>query len=139
MENLSNGTYQYFVSTQDGLRLSKENGNFSDGISLNPLYISVDRSKTYQTIKGFGGAFTDASGINIAQLPEAAQEKLLRAYFSTDGAEYTLGRVPIAGADFSTRGYTYADDSNGTLDGFALQNEDYNYKVSADLQSLRTS
>lgn len=89
----------------------------------------MDRSKTYQTILGFGGAFTDSSGINIAQLPEAAQENLLNAYFSSDGAEYNLGRVPIAGTDFSARGYTYADNSVGTLDGFALQYEDYNYKV----------
>lgn len=85
---------------------------------------------THQTIFGFGGAFSDSAGYNIAQLPEAAQENLLRAYFSTDGAEYNLGRVPIGGTDFSIRGYTYADDdSNGTLDGFALQFEDYNYKV----------
>lgn len=121
---------KYFVSTEDGLRLSSENASFLSGSTTNLLYVTVDRSVTHQTILGFGGAFTDSSGINIGQLPEAAQEKLLRAYFSTDGAEYTLGRVPVGGADFSPRGYTYADDSVGTLDGFALQEEDYNYKVS---------
>lgn len=53
----------------------------------------------------------------------------MRSYFSADGAEYSLGRVPIGGADFSTRGYTYADETEGTIDGFALQDEDFNYKV----------
>lgn len=127
--NLTNGTYQLFTSTRDGLRLSPSNGSFSSEFAFNFFRVYVDRSKRYQTIQGFGGAFTDAAGINIAQLPAAAQEKLLRAYFSSDGAEYTLGRVPIGGTDFSSRGYTYADYSNGSLDGFALQNEDYNYKV----------
>lgn len=111
------------------MRLEKTHGSFSKGLALNLFRVTVDRSKTHQTILGWGGAFTDAAGINIARLPEPAQEKLLQAYFSTDGAEYNLGRVPIGGTDFSVRGYTYADDSEGTLDGFSLQEEDYSYKV----------
>lgn len=30
---------------------------------------------------GFGGAFTDAAGINIARLSQAAQENLMRYFF----------------------------------------------------------
>jgi len=39
--------------------------------------ITVSREMR-QTIVGYGGAFTDAAGINIADLPPAAQEKLIR-------------------------------------------------------------
>ncbi len=39
--------------------------------------VSVTRGK-HQKIVGYGGAFTDAAGINIADLPQAAQEKLIR-------------------------------------------------------------
>lgn len=129
----SNGDYQLFTSNAAGLRFDKSNGSFGDAISslslLNLVSLTVDTSQTYQTIKGFGSCFTDAAGISTASLPEAAAEKLISSYFGKNGAEYTLGRVPIGGTDFSTYGYTYADDEEGTLDGFALKDEDYNYKV----------
>lgn len=54
---------------------------------------------------------------------------MLAAYYGPDGSGYTLARVPIGGTDFSTYGYTYADDGEGTLDDFALKDEDYDYKV----------
>ena len=40
--------------------------------------ISINASAMYQPIIGFGGSFTDASGINIAKLSPATQDLLLR-------------------------------------------------------------
>ena len=40
--------------------------------------IAIDAEQKYQTMLGFGGAFTDAAGINIANLPAKLQETLLR-------------------------------------------------------------
>lgn len=40
--------------------------------------IIVDASVTKQKILGFGGAFTDAAGINIAKLSVGAQELLIK-------------------------------------------------------------
>lgn len=40
--------------------------------------IIVDSKKKYQKIIGFGGAFTDATGINIAKLSRATQNQLIR-------------------------------------------------------------
>lgn len=55
---------------------------------------------------------------------------LHRSYFSKDGIEYNLGRVPIGGTDFSTRGYTYSDNStDASLKSFSLTIEDLKYKV----------
>jgi len=42
-------------------------------------------AKRYQSIVGFGGAFTDAATMNIAALSEAAQHHLLESYFSPKG------------------------------------------------------
>lgn len=55
----------------------------------------------------------------------------IRSYYSTDGIEYGIGRVPIGGSDFSTYAYTYLDDSPGdvTLSNFSLKMEDTVYKV----------
>ena len=47
--------------------------------------LEVNRNKTRQAITGFGGAFTDAAGINIASLPGAAQIKLIQSYYASDG------------------------------------------------------
>lgn len=53
-----------------------------------------------------------------------------RSYFSKDGIEYNLCRVPIGGTDFSTRAYSYDDGmTDPLLDNFALANEDLQYKV----------
>ena len=40
--------------------------------------ITIDAEQKHQTMLGFGGAFTDAAGINIANLPAKLQETLLR-------------------------------------------------------------
>lgn len=48
-------------------------------ISVVPtVSISVNRQIKHQKIFGYGGAFTDAAGINIAELPIGAQENLIR-------------------------------------------------------------
>lgn len=130
LNSINVGSYQIFTSNEDGLRFEKSNGLLSDNSALNIYKLEVDRSKKHQTIFGYGGSFTDSAGLNIASLSKSTQNNLLNSYFSKSGSEYTFGRVPIAGTDFSTRFYTYADEGNGTLDNFSLQDEDYNYKVS---------
>jgi len=47
--------------------------------------IKIDTSTRFQSLEGFGGAFTDATGINILSLPTEAQTKLLESYFSNEG------------------------------------------------------
>lgn len=111
------------------MRFNRTNGGFVTTPN-SPNRIYLNSSRTYQTIIGWGGAFTDATGININTLPPNMREMLLEAYFSQNGLEYSLGRVPIGGTDFSVRAYSYDD---GPLDpdliNFALQPEDLFYKV----------
>lgn len=40
--------------------------------------LNIDTSRKYQTILGFGGAFTDSAGINIKNLSDATQDQLIR-------------------------------------------------------------
>ncbi|CAF2091942.1 unnamed protein product [Rotaria magnacalcarata] len=77
---------------------------------MNPNISSLLRlnyTAKYQTILGFGGAFTDASGIVARQLSDNLQSKLLSQYFGEEGISYNIGRIPMAGCDFSTYSYTY--------------------------------
>src|SRR5438046_1678779 len=58
--------------------------------------IIIDDKKTFQTIIGFGGAFTDASATTFARMPKEAQEQFLKACFDpVEGNGYTLCRTTI--------------------------------------------
>lgn len=41
----------------------------------------VDARARKQSVLGFGGAFTDAAGLNVARLPARLQADLLASYF----------------------------------------------------------
>ena len=96
--------------------------------------IKINHNKTYQTIIGFGAAFTDATGVNLGKLNEKLAENVLYDYFSSRGLRYSMGRVPIGGTDFSTRPYSYDElgpkiHEDFNLTYFKLANEDFKYKV----------
>ena len=126
----------HFVTSKSGDRLKEYQLHLSQKPSdhhdnAHSVKIDINNSKRYQKIIGFGGAFTDSAGINIAKLSKDLQHRLVQDYYGEDGIEYRTGRIPIGGSDFSTRAYTYDDNHNGdeNLSHFALQNEDLNYKV----------
>ncbi|XP_014480391.1 PREDICTED: glucosylceramidase-like isoform X2 [Dinoponera quadriceps] len=121
--------YVTYTSTESGQRLNISIGNFSNGYSSCDITITVDTSKAFQEIFGFGGAMTDAAALNIRNLREPTQQKLIEAYYGAKGSRYTFCRIPMAGTDFSTRPYTYADTPGDlTLSNFSLVEED-NYKI----------
>ena len=80
---------------------------------------------------GFGGAFTDSTGLNIKTLSKELQNQIIDDYFSEKGIQYNLGRIPIGGADCSTHGYSYDDDHPGDFEWnhWNLTKEDFDYKV----------
>ncbi|KZC06829.1 Glucosylceramidase [Dufourea novaeangliae] len=128
------GHFYWYVSTKTGLRLSMTEGQFSENTRppfATTVTLTVNSTKKYQTIFGFGGAFTDSAGIQISKLSKPTQDQLIRAYFHPkSGSGYTLGRVPIGGTDFSTRPYTYDDEENDvSLEHFSLAKDDYDYKI----------
>lgn len=91
----------------------------------------MDLSQRRQKIIGWGGAFTDSSGLNLYSLPKTLQDKLIEGYFGETGLGYNIGRVPIGGTDFSPRAYSYDDTGKPDyeLKHWALAPEDYEYKI----------
>ncbi len=92
--------------------------------------IMLDPTRRFQTIIGFGGAFTDAAAETYAKLPPAKQKEVITAYFSADkGLGYTLGRTSINSCDFSSDTYSY-DDTPGDakLTHFSIAH-DLKYRV----------
>ncbi|XP_078050512.1 putative glucosylceramidase 3 isoform X1 [Augochlora pura] len=128
-------SFYWYVSTKDGRRMSFSEQKFGEcknsPISLlNTVTFNLDSTKKYQQILGFGGAFTDASGIHIASMSNDTQKQILKTYFGKEGSRYSIGRLPIGGTDFSVRPYTYDDSNNDvTLANFSLAEEDYDYKI----------
>lgn len=49
------------------------------------VVIKLNKNVTYQKVFGFGGAMTDAAGINIASLSSGTADNLIKAYYSHDG------------------------------------------------------
>ncbi|XP_046737579.1 lysosomal acid glucosylceramidase-like [Diprion similis] len=133
------GFYIRYTSSENGLRLHETRGVFRTECSpADSDSFQLDFDNTFQPIHGFGGTFTDAASFNIKTLSPGAQENLMRTYFSKEGSNYNLGRVPIGGTDFSERPYTY-DDHEGDvlLKKFSLANEDLLYKIPLMKKALK--
>jgi glucosylceramidase len=74
------------------------------------LCVMIDPTHRFQSIIGFGGAFTDAAAETYGKLPKEKQEEVISAYFSPDnGIGYTFGRTHINSCDFSSESYAYDD------------------------------
>ena len=70
-------------------------------ISENPSKIQLNPEITFQTITGFGGSFTESSAYLLNRLSKKNRTKILEAYFSEKGANYSLTRTHISSCDFS--------------------------------------
>jgi len=80
--------------------------------------ITVDTSKSYQTIEGFGFALTGGSAYLINNLPDQQRSDLLHDLFGTDSTEIGVSylRVSIGSSDLNRRAFTYNDLSEGQTD-----------------------
>lgn len=78
--------------------------------------IFVDPTKRFQTIEGFGGAFTEAAAVTLQKLGPANRERVLRACFDRQaGHGYSLCRTHINSCDFALGNYAY-DDTPGDFE-----------------------
>lgn len=110
---------EVFETSESGHKLTKVNTfEPNDSISV----IEIKPEVKLQEIIGFGGAFTDASAFNLYQLSPAKREEILKAYFSENGAAYSLNRTHMNSCDFSRFQYSYAPTENDTnLNHFSIQ------------------
>jgi len=78
----------------------------------------------YQTIEGFGGAFTEAASTTLDKLSPENREKVLKLYFDKDeGIGYNYGRVHINSCDFSLENYTCVEENDDTLETFNIMRD----------------
>lgn len=75
----------------------------------------------YQELIGFGGAFTEAAGFAYSKLNDNKKKELLDDYFSSQGLNYSMGRLPIGSSDFSIKSYSYSKKSD--LSDFSIDKD----------------
>jgi glucosylceramidase len=102
--------------------------------------ILLDVSKTFQTIEGFGGAFTDAAAETYFKLPEKTRGELVKAYFDPEaGIGYSLCRTHINSCDFSSGSYSYDDEAgDAKLERFSIEH-DRQFRIPLIKEALKTS
>lgn len=111
-----------FETAADGTKLAPVKPTESDRDAS--LKITIDTSQKFQTITGFGGAFTESSAYLLNKVKPAARERILAAYFSDSGAAYSLTRTHMNSCDFSLNHYSYAPQKNDTaLNSFSIKED----------------
>jgi glucosylceramidase len=73
-----------------------------------PARIKLNPSQKFQTITGFGGSFTESSAYLLNKLSKKNRDTILQAYFSEEGANYSLTRTHMNSCDFSLSQYSYS-------------------------------
>ena len=72
--------------------------------------VMVDPNHAFQTLIGFGGAFTEAAAVTWHKLGAERREEVLKACFDpVAGHAYTLCRVHMGSCDFCLDNYSHVD------------------------------
>lgn len=101
----------------------EQNGQPSDILSEETLVIDTDRY--LHTIEGFGTCFNELGWVSLSELTAEDRNGILKELFTPEGANFTMGRMPLAANDFSIDYYSYApvaEDFN--LDHFTVAHDE---------------
>lgn len=110
-----------FETSASGNKLTKISNFKSENT---PSIIKIDTTKTFQTITGFGGAFTESSAYLLNRLSKKNRDTILRAYFSKEGANYSLTRTHMNSCDFSLSQYSYSPvEDDIELEHFTIKDD----------------
>lgn len=123
-------TIQIYSTTESQQDFVSTKSSFGAPKDKSTILATINRATKHQKILGFGGTFTDATGININKLSDDLRKQVLEALFGTNGIGVNLCRVPVGSTEFSPRAYTLDDhDGDTSLEHFSLQKEDLLNKV----------
>ncbi len=114
-----------FQTSQAGDRLTDKGALVLDGEAHPAAFaLRLEPEQTFQTILGFGGAFTEASAEVLSRLAPEKRQEIVSAYFGRSGAWYSLNRVHLGSCDFSVHSYSYAEREDPSLGSFSLEEDE---------------
>ena len=87
--------------------------------------VVVDATRAFQSIEGFGAAFTEAAAVTWQKLGAPQRDALQRDYFDPHhGHGYTLCRVHMNSCDFSLGNYAHVEAPGDTeLESFSIERD----------------
>ncbi len=86
--------------------------------------VVVYPEETEGTIRGFGGAFTEAAAHTYMGLPEEKKKSLIADLFGDAGLRYNIGRIHMNSCDFALGNYTYIEEGDESLSSFDISHDD---------------
>jgi glucosylceramidase len=114
----------FYLTKGDGSVLFKKQAvSLNFGNPGSGLTITVDSTKTYQTIDGFGYALTDGSAYLIDHLSATDKIALLKELFLADSTNIGVSylRISIGASDLSANVFSYDDAGSPSSPDTALQ------------------
>jgi glucosylceramidase len=83
-----------------------------DGANL----ITVDPAREYQSVLGFGAAFTDAACFTLNRLDPAVRKQLFKTLFDPSQMGLSVSRICMGSSDYSTKEYSYSEGLDPDLE-----------------------
>jgi len=86
--------------------------------------VVLDRGKTFQSILGFGAAFTEAACYTFSRLSSSERERLFHELFDPAEMGLNVCRLCMGASDYSTILYSYDDgDADPDLSRFSIAHD----------------
>ena len=87
--------------------------------------IQVDPSREYQSVLGFGAAFTDAACFTLNRLDPAVRQELFRNLFDSSRLGLSVSRICIGSSDYSTKEFSYDEglDPDPEMKRFSIEHD----------------
>jgi len=108
------------ITTDDRTRqLQQAAGVVFQTMLPGPRTVFIDDRATYQTVQGFGAAWTDSAAYLLHEVAEPrARERVMRALFTREdgGIGLSFMRIPMGASDIARSRYSYDDQPAGRSD-----------------------
>lgn len=87
--------------------------------------IQIDAAKTFQSIDGFGGAFTDAACYTFDKMPVEKRKVLFQQLFSANKLNLNFCRTCIGASDYATEPFSYSEGkADPELERFSIAHDE---------------
>ena len=84
----------------------------------------IETDHPLQTIDGFGTCFNELGWTSLSLLPETDIASVMKEFFTPEGANFTICRMPLGANDFSRNWYSYNEtDGDFSMENFSVAND----------------
>ena len=113
----------WLTTADEAQKLAPQPAQAPAGRAAGDEAVTIDTSKRFQKMHGFGASITDASAILLSNLPDEKRKAIMAELFgrANGGLGLSFTRLTVGASDFSTRAYSY-DDTPGNAPDPELRN-----------------